>query len=97
MNNDTFTYLLNDSLTEKERIFKLSKAILNETEELVIVLLVDSDDYDKYLDDELRNKVKAIVAGIVPDGIITHVVYKKTETSEKYVIQLIYDYFYNES
>ncbi|MBR2350109.1 MAG: 3'-5' exoribonuclease [Clostridia bacterium] len=97
MNNDVFGYLLNDSLAEKERIFKLSKAILNENEELVIVLLVDSDDYDKYLDDELRNKVKAIVAGIVPDGIITHVVYRKTETTDKYVIQLIYDYFYNES
>ena len=60
--DDNFTYFLNDSLTEKERIFKLSKAILNEQEELVVQLLVNADDYDKILTDELRSKVNAIPA-----------------------------------
>ncbi len=96
-NDDSFGYLLNDSLSEKERIFKLSKAILNEQEELVIRLLVNADDYDKYLTDELKGKVKAVVKGIVPDGVQFHVVYVKTETTEKYLTQKIQEFFYEES
>ncbi len=94
---DSFTYLLNDSLTEKERIFKLSKAILNEQEELVVQLLVNADDYDKLLTDELKVKVRAIVEGIIPDGVSFHVVYKKTETTERYLTQHIQEFFYEES
>ena len=63
--SDTFTLLLNDGLAEKEQIFKLSKAILDNKEELVVQLLVNADDYDRLLDDELRKKVKAIIKGIV--------------------------------
>lgn len=96
-NDDPFGYLLNEGLAEKERIFKLSKAILNEQEELIIQLLVNSDDYDKYLTDELKAKVKAIIRGIVPDNIFFHIVYKKTETTDRYLIQKIQEYFYEES
>lgn len=96
-NDDSFGYLLNDGLSEKERIFKLSKAILNEQEELVIRLLVDADDYDKYLSDELKAKVRAIVKGMIPEGVIFHIVYVKTETTEKYLTQKIQEFFYEES
>ena len=95
--DDNFTYFLNDSLTEKERIFKLSRAILNEQEELVVQLLVNADDYDKLLTDELKNKVNAIVEGIIPEGVQFHVVYKKTETTDRYITQHIQDFFYEES
>ena len=67
--NDTFSILLNESLAEKERIFKLSKAILNESEELVVQLLVNADDYDRMLNDDLRKKVLSIIKGIVPEGL----------------------------
>lgn len=96
-NDDTFGYLLSDSLTEKERIFKLSKAVINEQDELVIRLLVNADDYDKYLNDELRAKVNAIVKGIIPEDVDFHVVYIKTETTEKYLTQKIQEFFYEES
>ena len=96
-NDDTFGYLLSDSLTEKERIFKLSKAVINEQDELVIRLLVNADDYDKYLNDELRAKVNAIVKGMIPEDVDFHVVYIKTETTEKYLTQKIQEFFYEES
>ncbi len=94
---DTFSLLLNDGLAEKEQIFKLSKAILNENEELVIQLLVNADDYDRLLSDELRKKVNAIVKGIVPEGVFYHVVYRKTETTDRYITQNVYEFFNEQS
>ena len=95
--SDTFTLLLNDGLAEKEQIFKLSKAILDNKEELVVQLLVNADDYDRLLDDDLRKKVKAIIKGIVPEGIVFHVVYRKTETTDRYVTQNVYEFFNEQS
>lgn len=95
--NDTFSILLNESLAEKERIFKLSKAILNESEELVVQLLVNADDYDRMLNDDLRKKVLSIIKGIVPEGITCHVVYKKTETTDRYITQNVYEFFNEQS
>ncbi len=95
--NDTFDLLLNNGLSEREQIFKLSKAILDSNEELVVQLLVNADDYDRMLNDELRKKVKSIVKGILPEGIVFHVVYKKTETTERYVIQNVYEFFNEQS
>lgn len=94
---DNFIILLNGVLQEKERIFKLSKAVLNNREELVIQLLVNSDDYDRLLDDDLKKKVTAGIKGIVPEGVITHVVYRKTETTDRYVRQNIYEFFNEQS
>lgn len=97
MDNSTFGYLLNESLDENERIFKLSGAVLNETDELVITLLAEADNYDKLLDDKLKAKTRAIVKGILPKDVPFHIVYKKTETSERYILQNIHDFFYKES
>lgn len=97
MDNGAFNYLLNESLNEEERIFKLSHAVINETDELVITLLVDATNYDTRLNEELKHKVSDIIGDILPKNIIFHVVYKKTETSERYILQCINDFFYKES
>lgn len=97
MDKSTFGYLLNESLDENERIFKLSGAVLTGTDELVITLLSEADDYDKLLNDQLKTKVRSIVKGILPKDIKFHIVYKKTETSERYILQNINDFFYKES
>lgn len=97
MDNSAFGYLLNEALNENERIFKLSAAVLNETDELVITLLAEADNYDKMLDEPLKAKVRSIVGEILPPGIKYYVVYKKTETSERYILQCIQDFFYKES
>ncbi len=97
LNTAPFNYLLNEGLQENERIFKLSKAVLNDTDELVVQLLINADDYDKFLTDDLKKKVKAIINGIVPEGIRFHVVFRKTETTERYILQNIHEFFLEES
>ena len=92
-NSDEFSIQFNERLMENERIFKLSKAILDAKDELVVQLLVNADDYDKFLNDDLRKKVNKAIGEIIPEGIIFHVVYKKTETTERYVTQNVYEFF----
>ncbi len=92
-----FNYLLNNEMRDNEKIFKLSKAILNDNDELVIQLLVNSDDYDNLLNDELKDRVENVVKTLIPEGINFNIVYRKTETTERYVMQNVHEFFINES
>ena len=64
-NSDEFSIQFNERLMENERIFKLSKAILDAKDELVVQLLVNADDYDKFLNDDLRKKVNKTIGEII--------------------------------
>ena len=94
---DGFTLLLNQGLADNEHIFKLSKAVLDSNDELVVQLLVNADDYDKFLTDDLRKRVNSVIKTIIPEGIFFHVVYKKTETTDRYVTQNVYEFFNEQS
>ena len=61
-----YIYHLNSELLENERIFKLSSAILNRDNTLVISLIIRASDYDNSLTDELRKKVETTTRTLVP-------------------------------
>lgn len=92
-----FSYVLEQALDENERIFKFTGAVLNEREEVIITLLVAAGDYDAKLNDGLRAKVEKIVREIVPAAYVVHVVYRKTDTDERFIREKIFGYFYDSS
>jgi|AGTN01.1.fsa_nt_gi exonuclease, DNA polymerase III, epsilon subunit family len=96
-NNLAFTYALNAELSETERIFKLSEAILNQDGSLAVTLIVDAADYDKFLDAALKEKVEKIVRSIVPASFDVAVVFKKTYAEEGYVLRLVSEFLYREA
>lgn len=100
MNDKTakFMYLFNQSLPERERLFKLSRATYYETENKVTVyLLMAAADYDAKLDQALKDKVAGIIREIVPASFETDVKFIKTDTSESYIRSLILQYLYDNS
>lgn len=97
MENNSFSYVLDSALEENERIFKFTGAVLNSREEVIVTLLVAADDYDSKLNDALRAKVDKIVREAVPEAYDVHVVYKKTDTDERFIREKIFNYFYDSS
>lgn len=97
MDNGTFTYLFESALHERERIFKLSSAVLNADGSLVVTFIVNADDYDKYLDPALKAKAEDAVKAIVPDDYKVFIVYKKSVNEASYINRLVMEYLYNEA
>lgn len=97
MDNGSFSYVLEQALDENERIFKFTGAVLNAREEVIITLLVAADDYDAKLDDALRAKVEKIIREVVPEAYETHVIFRKTDTDERFIREKIFGYFYDSS
>ena len=93
----SYIYHLNSELLESERIFKLSSAILNRDNTLVITLILRANDYDLLLTDELREKVETITRKLIPPTYHTTVLYKKTISDESYIIKCVNDFIYEES
>lgn len=87
---------LNEFLFEEQRIFKLHSVSLIKERIVNIVFIVEARDYDKFLDDELMQKVEKAVRKIVPEVFDTHISYKKTYTEEKFIKRAVMDYVYRE-
>lgn len=94
MTNEFFTEL-NDRLNPEERIFKFKSVELDGCV-LTVDLLVRSTDYDKFLDERLRNKVREISAAILPEDVETSVRFFKTFADESSVINKIIEYVFRE-
>ena len=91
-------YLFNQSLPERERLFKLSRAQYDEDlNEVTVYLLMAAADYDEKLDQALKGKAEAVVREIVPKSFEVQTVFIKTDTSESYVRALILQYLYAKS
>lgn len=92
--HDYFMYHLNAQLLPEERILKLSSKTQDKKGVWSISFIVNADDYDAYLNANLKNKVETIVQQLMPyqhDAVIS---YEKTITSEDYISHLIHDYLY---
>ena len=83
-------------LFEHERIFKLNSATLHNNKIVKIILIAEAHAYDKYLNDELMQKMENIVREILPDIFDFEIIYRKTYTEEKYVLKSILDFVYTE-
>lgn len=97
MEGESYIYHLNTELLENERIFKLSSALLNKDNSLVITLIVNAKDYDNKLSAELKDKVRTVTRKLVPECYNPKILFKKTISDESYINQLINDFFYKES
>lgn len=88
-------YKFNEQLSDREKVFKLSEAILV-GETLEIIMLIKATDYDSMLDDALKCKVETVIRSIVPESIKIKVKYKKTICEKGYITRCVMDYFLNE-
>lgn len=96
MDKLVFMDMLNEKLFEHERIFKLNSATLHNNKIVKIILIAEVHAYDKYLNDELMQKMENIVREILPDIFDFEIIYRKTYTEEKYVLKSILDFVYTE-
>ncbi|MGN0769017.1 MAG: exonuclease domain-containing protein [Christensenellales bacterium] len=94
MTNEFFTELT-DRLNPEERIFKFRSAELDGCT-LTVDLLVRSTDYDKFLDDRLKNKVRETARSLLPDDIETKIRFFKAFADESSVINKIIEYVFKE-
>ncbi|MDR2267519.1 MAG: 3'-5' exoribonuclease [Christensenellaceae bacterium] len=95
LDHDSFMYHLNEQLTERERIFKLSSDHLEKSGILIIAFIINAEDYDKYLDHSLKQKVKSIATNITHAKYDLRIIFEKTFTSSDYVKRLLHDYLYH--
>lgn len=94
MDNE-FCRLLSEKLSPEERIFKFKSAELN-GHNLDVVLMLRASDYDKFLDERLKNKIKAVASSVIPSDISLNIRFYKTSADESSVINKIIEYIFKE-
>lgn len=92
--NGNFMYFFNRELTERDRIFKISSVVLKDNL-LSVLFIVNADDYDKKLDDGLKNRVYDAARELVPEGFEIKIDYKKTVTEHDHIVQCMFKYIYD--
>ncbi|MFI3228593.1 MAG: exonuclease domain-containing protein [Bacillota bacterium] len=90
-----FMFEFNKKLSERERIFKLSEAIVVQNR-LEIILLVKASDYDSMLNEEFRNKVDAFIGELVPKTFSVKITYRKTVSDNTYITRCVMEFFLKE-
>ncbi|MFA5449365.1 MAG: 3'-5' exonuclease [Clostridia bacterium] len=96
MDNSPFMQHFNNILKDERKLLKLGTAVLNADNQLVITFVIDADDYDKYLDNELRKRVEDAVLKLIPSSFKTHIVYRKSSLDRGYISRLVMEFLYNE-
>lgn len=87
MSKVPFEELLNEKLMHEERIFKLKKVTQKSPTEFSIDFLVNALDYDRLLNDFLKNKVSEIVKNLLPEKVKYKINYIKTITEKDVIIR----------
>ncbi len=77
MDKTSFIDKLNDMLFEEQRIFKVHRVSLIKNKVVRLILIVEARMYDKYLDDDLQQKVEKNVKKILPSVFELEISYKK--------------------
>ncbi len=100
MNKGNIILLLNEKLPIEERFFKMSSCSISGVdgaEHIHITLLVPSEKYDLYLDEQnqescLRSKVYFELANLLPEGMTLHLSFKKTVSTDTQVTASILEF-----
>ena len=93
--SNLFCEKLFSELSPEERILKFKSAVVKD-KCLTVDFLIQKEDYNKFINDTYKSKVKNIINGILPHEIRCKINYDISDPTKENIIKKINEYIYNE-